>query len=91
MADFSQKLACAKNMCLGSALATIDLTVPAVLAIGLWTGYEVHLGLDRVDAALLMLTLFLSALTFGGARTNVLQGTVHLLLFVVYIALIFSP
>jgi Ca2+:H+ antiporter len=91
MADFSQKLACAKNMCLGSALATIGLTVPAVLAIGLWTGYEVHLGLDRVDAALLMLTLFLSALTFGGARTNVLQGTVHLLLFVVYIALIFSP
>ena len=45
-----------------------------------------HLGLDRVDAALLVLTLFVSALTFGGARTNVLQGTVHLLLFVVYIA-----
>ena len=77
-------------MCLGSALATIGLTIPAVL-IGLWTGYEVHLGLDRVDAALLMLTLFVSALTFGGARTNVLQGTVYLLLFVVYIALIFSP
>ncbi len=38
-----------------------------------------------------VLTLFVSALTFGGARTNVLQGTVHLLLFVVYIALIFSP
>ena len=50
-----------------------------------------HLGLDRTDAALLVLTLFVSALTFGGARTNVLQGTVHLLLFVVYIALIFSP
>ena len=59
--------------------------------IGLSPGNEVHLGLDRVDAALLMLTLFVSALTFGGARTNVLQGTVHLLLFVVYIALIFSP
>jgi hypothetical protein len=41
--------------------------------------YEVHLGLDRVDAALLVLTLFVSALT------------VHLLLSVVYIALIFSP
>ena len=57
-------------MCLGSALATIGLTIPAVLAIGLWTGYEVHLGLDRVDAALLVLTLFVSALTFGGARTK---------------------
>jgi Ca2+:H+ antiporter len=50
-----------------------------------------HLGLDRLDVALLALTLFVSALTFGGARTNVVQGTVHLLLFVVYIALIFSP
>jgi Ca2+:H+ antiporter len=38
-----------------------------------------------------MLTLFVCALTFGGARTNVLQGIVHLLLFVVYVALIFSP
>ena len=50
-----------------------------------------HLGLDRLDVALLALTLFVSALTFGGARTNVLQGTVHLPLFVVYIALIFTP
>ena len=40
---------------------------------------------------LLILTLFVSALTFGGGRTNVLQGAVHLLLFVVYLALIFSP
>jgi Ca2+:H+ antiporter len=54
-----------------------------VLAIGLITGREVHLGLDRVDVALLVFTLFVSTLTFRGARTNVLQGTVHLLLFVV--------
>ena len=71
---------------LGTALATIGLTTPAALAVGLITGQELHLGLDRVDVALLVLTLFVSALTFGGARTNVLQGTVHLLLFVVYIA-----
>jgi Ca2+:H+ antiporter len=51
----------------------------------------VHLGLDQLQAVLLILTLFVSALTFGGARTNVLQGVVHLLLFVVYVALIFSP
>jgi Ca2+:H+ antiporter len=43
------------NVCLGSALATIGLTIPAVLAIGLITGQEVHLGLDRTDAALLVL------------------------------------
>jgi Ca2+:H+ antiporter len=90
-AALANQLQRAVNVCLGSALATIGLTIPAVLAIGLYTGYEVHLGLDRVDASLLVLTLFVSALTFGGTRTNVLQGTVHLLLFVVYIALIFSP
>jgi Ca2+:H+ antiporter len=81
----------AVNVCLGSALATIGLTIPAVLTIGLITGYEVHLGLDEVQTVLLILTLFVSGLTFGGVRTNVLQGTVHILLFIVYVALIFSP
>jgi Ca2+:H+ antiporter len=81
----------AVNVCLGSALATIGLTIPAVLVIGLITGRDVHLGLDQVQTVLLILTLFVSALTFGGVRTNVLQGTVHLLLFFVYLALIFSP
>ncbi len=79
------------NVCLGSALATIGLTIPAVLTIGLITGREVHLGLDGVETVLLVLTLFVSALTFGGARTNVLQGVIHLALFIVFVALIFSP
>jgi Ca2+:H+ antiporter len=81
----------AVNVCLGSALATIGLTIPAVLIIGLVTGRQVHLGLTEVETVLLVLTLFVSGLTFAGGRTNVLQGVVHLLLFVVYVALIFSP
>jgi Ca2+:H+ antiporter len=81
----------AVNVCLGSALSTIGLTIPAVLVIGLVTGREVHLGLTQVETVLLILTLFVSGLTFGGARTNVLQGVVHLLLFFVYAILIFSP
>lgn len=48
----------AVNVCLGSALATIGLTIPAVLVIGLITGCEVHLGLDEVQTVLLILTLF---------------------------------
>ena len=90
-AALANRLQRAVNVCLGSALATIGLTIPAVLTIGLITGHAVHLGLTEVEMVLLVLTLFVSALTFGGARTNVLQGTVHLLLFVVYIAMIFSP
>ncbi|HSH63937.1 calcium:proton antiporter [Methyloceanibacter sp.] len=90
-AALDNRLQRAVNVCLGSALATIGLTVPAVLIIGLITGREVHLGLDPVETILLLLTLFISGLTFGGARTNVLQGVVHLALFIVFVALIFSP
>jgi Ca2+:H+ antiporter len=90
-AALDNQLQRAVNVCLGSALATIGLTIPAVLAVGLYSGRAMHLGLDRVDTVLLVLTLFVSSFTFSGGRTNVLQGAVHLLLFVVYIALIFSP
>lgn len=90
-AALANQLQRAVNVCLGSALATIGLTIPAVLTIALVSKRDVHLGLDQLQAVLLVLTLFVSALTFGGTRTNVLQGVVHLLLFVVYIALIFSP
>ncbi|MGZ5849982.1 MAG: calcium:proton antiporter [Methyloceanibacter sp.] len=90
-AALANQLQRAVNVCLGSALATIGLTIPAVLTMALVAKRDVHLGLDQLQAVLLVLTLFVSALTFGGTRTNVLQGVVHLLLFVVYIALIFSP
>ena len=91
-AALDNRLQRAVNVCLGSALATIGLTVPAVLIIGLITGREVHLGLDPVETRPAPpATLFISGLTFGGARTNVLQGVVHLALFIVFVALIFSP
>jgi Ca2+:H+ antiporter len=78
------------NILLGSALATISLTVPAVLTIGLVTGQTIVLGLDPVDIVLLALTLATSMLTFASARTNVLLGAVHLLLFFAYVVLIFD-
>lgn len=79
------------NLCLGSALSTLALTVPFVLIIGLVTGHTIKLGLDGDNAVLLMLTILVSMLTFGGGRTNMLQGAVHLLLFMSYVLLIFSP
>jgi Ca2+:H+ antiporter len=79
------------NICLGSALATISLTVPAVLAIGLLAGVHVELGLEPVEMTLLAVTLLVSMLTFGGGRTNILQGAVHLVLFFAYLMLIFDP
>lgn len=79
------------NLLLGSALATIGLTVPAVLAISLVIHHPVTLGLDNVPMVLLVLTLLISTMTFGGVRTNVLQGAVHVVLFLAYLLLIFSP
>jgi Ca2+:H+ antiporter len=79
------------NICLGSALATIGLTVPAVLLIGLVTGARVELGLDAIDVVMLLLTLLVSMLTFGSGQTNILQGAVHLVLFLAYVLMIFDP
>ncbi|MDM0068283.1 calcium:proton antiporter [Variovorax sp. J31P207] len=79
------------NLCLGAAASTIGLTVPAILIIGLVTGKTVILGLDPTGMTLLALTLILSTLTFSGPRTTVLEGAVHLVVFLVYVVLIFSP
>ncbi|MBV8278926.1 MAG: calcium:proton antiporter [Verrucomicrobia bacterium] len=79
------------NLSLGAAASTIGLTVPAILGIGIATGKPVILGLDPSGMTLLILTLLLSTLTFSGPRTTVLEGSVHLILFFVYIVLIFSP
>lgn len=81
----------AVNILLGSALATISLTVPAVLIIGLVFDRHVQLGLGDVDMVLLLLTLTVSTLTFTGGRTNILQGAVHLVLFFAFMMLIFHP
>ena len=81
----------AVNISLGSAVATISLTVPAVVAIALMTDTYVILGLDGAETVILLLTLVLSLVTFGSARTNVLLGAVHLVVLAVYIILIFDP
>ena len=78
------------NILLGSVLASIGLTIPAVLTIGLVTGKTIVLGLDPVDSILLVLTLAMCGLTFTSNRTNVLLGAVHLLVFLAYVMLIFE-
>lgn len=78
------------NLLLGSVLASISLTIPAVLAIGLLAERTVVLGLEAVDMLLLLLTLAMATLTYASGRTNILQGAVHLLLFCAYVVLIFD-
>ena len=78
------------NLLLGSVLANISLTIPAVLTVGLISGQTIILGLPPVELTLLLLTLGVSALTFSNTRSNVLLGAVHLILFVAYLMLIFE-
>ena len=78
------------NIALGSALATIGLTIPVVLMIDGIMGLDIELGLEDAEAYLLMITLLVSVVNLNSERTNVLQGFVHLVLFGAYIVLIFD-
>lgn len=78
------------NLLFGAALSTIALTVPAVIAISLTTGKTILLGLSPVNQILLVVTLAVSTLTCITGRTNVLNGFVHLVLFVAYFILMFE-
>lgn len=76
------------NIFLGSVLSTIGLTIPIMLLVSEVTGREIYLGLQNSSLIMLLLSLFLSVVTFASGRTNVLQGAVHALLFVAYLLLI---
>jgi Ca2+:H+ antiporter len=90
-ASLNNQLQRAVNISLGSALATIGLTVPSVLLIGVMSDRNIIFGLPSEEVVLLILTLIVASLTFNGPRTNILQGAVHLVLFVVYAVLLFNP
>ncbi len=90
-AAMSNQLQRSVNILHGSVLASIGLTIPAVLIIGMVTGRVVTLGISGGNLPLLVLTLAVSVVTFGSGRTSVLQGCIHLLLFAVFLLLIFSP
>ena len=79
------------NLALGSALATIGLTIPAVAVTSIALGMPLALGLPPKEIALLALSLFLSSMTLSGGRATVLQGAVHLVVFAVFLFLAMVP
>ena len=79
------------NLALGSALATIGLTIPAVAVVAIASRTPLVLGLPPKETALLAITLLISAVTLAGGRATVLQGAVHLVLFAVFIFLSVIP
>src|SRR5665213_1474717 len=79
------------NLALGSSLATIGLTIPAVAVAAYALDKQLVLGLNTQDTVLLVLTFVLSMLTFATGRTNILFGLVHLVVFAVFVFLVFVP
>jgi Ca2+:H+ antiporter len=87
----ADRLQTSMNLALGSALASIGLTIPAVVIAAVWLDLPLVLGLGHKDIALLGITLVVSAITLGTGRTNLMQGAVHLVLFAAFLFLSLVP
>ncbi len=84
-ASRKNRLQTSLNLALGSALASIGLTIPAVAIVSVISGFSVTLGIDSKSTLLLFLSLFTIMLSFGTGRTTILQGVVLLVLFAIYL------
>lgn len=72
------------NLALGSAIASIGLTIPTVAVVSIVLNRQIALGVSPTDMTLLVLSLYIAGLTLGTGRTTVLQGAVHLVIFAAF-------
>lgn len=87
----ANRLQTSLNLAFGSALASIGLTVPLVVAAAVWWQLPLVLGLEGKDLALLALTFVVGAITLGTGRTHLMQGAVHLVIFAAFLFLALVP
>jgi Ca2+:H+ antiporter len=87
----ADRLQTSMNLAVGSALASIGLTVPMVVLASLVFDLPLVLGLEPKDMAMLAVTFLVSAVTLGTGRTHMMQGAVHLVLFAAFLFLAFVP
>lgn len=79
------------NLSLGSALASISLTIPIVSFFAIYSGIQLSLGIDAVSTILFMLSLFITILSFSTGKTTILQGIILFVVFLVYLFTIIFP
>lgn len=79
------------NLAFGSALATIGLTIPVVAVVALMMDMTLVLGLDSKSVVLLVLSLFVTSLSMSTGRVTVMQGAVHVVLFLTYLFMTIVP
>jgi Ca2+:H+ antiporter len=87
----ANRLQTSMNLALGSALASIGLTVPAVVVASVLLELPLVLGLQAKEMAMLVMTFLVSAITLGSGRTHLMQGAVHLVVFAAFLFLAFVP
>jgi Ca2+:H+ antiporter len=90
-AALADRLQTSMNLALGSALACIGLTIPAVALTSLVFDLPLVLGLEEKDLVLLVLSFLVSAITLGPGRTHLLEGAVHLVIFAAFLFLTLVP
>jgi Ca2+:H+ antiporter len=90
-AAHANRLQTSLNLALGSVLASIGLTIPAVAVVSVIISQPLALGLDNISVVLLALTLLVSVITLGTGRTTVLQGMVHLVILAAFLFLAVVP
>jgi len=87
----ADRLQTSMNLTIGSAMASIGLTIPIVVAASVTFQLPLTLGLEPKDVTLLMLTFLIGSITLGSGRTNVMQGAIHLVLFASFLFLTLVP
>jgi Ca2+:H+ antiporter len=87
----ADRLQTSMNLAIGSALASIGLTIPAVVIAVVLFDLKLLIGLDHKDIALLVLTFVVGSITLGSGRTNVMQGAIHLVIFAAFLFLTLVP
>ena len=87
----ANRLQSSLNLALGSALASIGLSIPVIAAIAIFFNLPISLGISSLNITLMYLTFFIGALTLAIGRTTRLQGVVHLIIFFEYLFLSLVP
>ena len=87
----ADRLQTSMNLAIGSAIASIGLTVPVVVVAAHAFALPLVLGLEPKDLVMLAVTFLLTAVTLGTGRTHMMQGAVHLVMFAAFLFLAFVP
>ena len=90
-AALADRLQASLNLALGSAVATIGLSVPVLVGLALWLGQPLSLGISAADTVLLAMALLTAMLALSGRITNLLQGCVLLVVFAAWLLVVFVP